>query len=181
MTNLIKLASQTNEEVVVRQVSLFVFIFILFLSGQIQAKNEIVCTPIQTMKVGKTIILPGTDSTKISQIVVFKNTTAQSIWLDHATENRSASAGWSSFLRAGHWSALVLNRKDFAITCAIITPGKLEYQDCSKVISTCTPQNEAGNSKRKGSSWLAEDKTWEELVPILEKNLRTTIVPKGAI
>lgn len=119
----------------------------------------------------KTIMLPGVGETRSSEIYYFKNLTQQSLWLDHPVEKRAANAGWSSYLRPGKWSALLLNRQNFVISCAVINPGKVDYQHCSKAILVCVPKPKTAvfESKRKGTYWLAEDQAWEDLVVGLGK------------
>lgn len=101
---------------------------------------------------------------KINQVYFIHNRSKQSLWIDHPAEKKGMSAGWSSYLRVGKWSALLLNRNNFVITCATIEPGKVNYRDCSKNIEVCTIPKLTFESKRKGTYWLIEDKDWEGLM-----------------
>lgn len=150
------------------------FLLISFLCGALVTTNVVAetpqasCTLVKFGKDGKNFILSGSDKPDTGKIYIFKNITSQSLWLDHP-EHASATAGWSSYLRMKNSSALLLNRKNFKLSCAVITPGKVDYLDCEKVVSVCqfNPTNAA--VKRKGTFWLAEDKSWDELLKALEK------------
>lgn len=147
-----------------------VILFILLgCSSSWGAANSEVCLPVTLKMQNKNIVLPGVTQPRTLQVYFFKNISAQSLWLDHPVEQRAASAGWSSYLRAGNASALVVNRKNFTISCAVIQPGKVEYLDCAKVVAVCVPKHMSLNVKRKGTYWLAEDKVWDSLLAILSK------------
>lgn len=133
------------------------------------AAEKTSCTPVEIKIENKNIILPGPDQPRTSKVYVFKNLTTASIWIDHPVAHPSASAGWSSYLRAGNSSALMLNRKNFAISCAVIKPGKVENLNCAKAISVCMPGNMVITTTRKGTYWLAEDELWDELVKMMGK------------
>ena len=134
------------------------------------AESHFSCTPLPLKSQDKMLILPGVSDSHATQIYFLQNNAPQSLWLDHSDKAKhSAHAGWSSYLRAGKWSALLLNRKNFSINCAEIQPGKVNYQDCAKSITVCVPQNIEFDSKRKGSYWLAEDQSWDELLNVLKK------------
>jgi hypothetical protein len=117
----------------------------------------------------KNIILNDVPNTTESKIYYLKNNSSKSVWIDHPVKNASANAGWSSYLRPGKWSVLVLDKKDFAMSCAVIQPGKVDYLNCAQALSVCMPPQILVKSARKGSYWLLEDKTWEELQKIMEK------------
>src|SRR5438046_4551571 len=81
------------------------------------------CEPLDIKSENKEIILPGPDDSKTNKIYFFKNLTDKSIWIDHPVLHPSMSAGWSSYLRKNNASALLVNKKDFNISCAVIKPG----------------------------------------------------------
>ncbi|HSW69602.1 MAG TPA: hypothetical protein VLI69_05580 [Gammaproteobacteria bacterium] len=140
----------------------------LAISLNVMAEEDL-CVPLDMQSENKEIVLPGPDQTHASQIYFFKNLTEKSIWLDHPVLHPSASAGWSSYLRAGHASAILVNRKNFNLNCAVIKPGKVEYLDCAKAISVCMPKEMTLKSARKGTYWLVEDKSWDDLMKALAK------------
>jgi hypothetical protein len=139
------------------------------LFGSAYGAETVSCSPAVVKADNKTIILPGVSQPKETMIYLFNNISKESLWLDHPVPHPSASAGWSSYVRPGHWSAMLINRKDFAINCAEIKPGQVEYKDCAKAITICSPKNAAFTSKRKGTYWLVEDKPWDDLIQGLQK------------
>ncbi len=132
--------------------------------------TQVSCTPMAIKSQNKVIVLPGpADDTNATTVYFFKNTTSQSIWIDHPVEKASASAGWSSYLRPGNSSALLVNRKNFSISCDVIKPGHVVTLDCEKSVSICTVKQVTVSAKRKGTYWLVEDKSWDELLSALKK------------
>ena len=140
-----------------------VAICILSLASVAQAEVKFSCNPIKLQSQDKNIILAGPDSSGVAQVYFFKNTGTQGVWIDHPT-HRTANAGWSSYVRTGHWSAFLLNRKNFEISCSVIQPGKVDNLNCANVISVCTPKEVSFKTPPKGSYWLAEDKSWDDIV-----------------
>ncbi len=125
----------------------------------------------QTMKIqsqDKNIFL-NTSGAEGSLIYFVKNASEKSIWLDHPVKNASASAGWSSYLRPGNWSAILVDKKSFELSCALIQPGKVDSLNCSQSLSICNPSHVIFMSNRKGSYWLTEDKSWKEFIKALVK------------
>ena len=138
------------------------------------AKVGTSCVPAVVSSENKDIILPGPDDSGAAKIYFFNNVSQKSLWLDHPVEHPSASAGWSSYMRSGNWSAITVNRKNFKISCAVIEPGKVDYLDCAKAIAICAPKQEKvevkkGEKKDKSAGWMVEDKPWEEFVELLAK------------
>jgi len=134
------------------------------------AAGEASCIPLPLKNQNKTITLPGVDGKDAKQIYFLKNISSESLWIDHPREpNRTANAGWSSYLRPGLWSAILIDRKNFVLNCAVIQPGKVDTRTCAKSITVCTLPKATLGAKRKGSYWLAEDQPWEELLVSAEK------------
>ena len=126
------------------------------------------CAPIKIKAQNSIIMLDGNTSGS-SQIYLIKNHSQKSIWLDHPSKRTTASAGWSSYLRPNEWSAVLIDKKGFALSCAVIEPGKVENLDCEAALTVCRPPHLVYNPSRKGSFWLVEGKTWKEMVKALEK------------
>lgn len=126
------------------------------------------CTPIKVKTIGKNIIL-NTDLPKDSaQVYLLKNISKKSLWLDHPTKRVGVSAGWATYLRTGRWSALLVNRKEFSVSCAVIQPGHADYLNCGQQISVCASK-QVTKGGRKGTYWVAEDKSWEEVMLAVNK------------
>jgi hypothetical protein len=143
------------------------FIIFLGIFNSVQAGSTPPCTLAKVKVQDKNILLLAAGGTK--QVYVIQNARTKGLWIDHPVARPSASAGWSSYVRAGNWSALVVDRKEFTISCAVIQPGKVEYQDCVHTISVCSPKEALFKSATKGTYWLAEDKPLDELVKAAAK------------
>lgn len=131
-----------------------------------------VCVPVQAKSQGDNMVIVNTGAAEnVSQVYLLKNTSTKSLWLDHPIKNPSASAGWSTYLRTGNGSALLLDKKEFALSCSVIEPGKVTSMNCVKAISLCLVKKPQKNSHRKGSYWLVEDKPWPDLVKMFLKTV----------
>jgi hypothetical protein len=119
----------------------------------------VTCPPIKLKTQNNNISLSGS-----GQVYFIKNLGEKGLWIDHPLKRHSASAGWSSYIRGGNWSALWVNGNDFALSCSVIQPGKVETLDCAHAISVCSPSESQAKSPGKGTYWLAEDKSWDEIV-----------------
>ncbi len=152
---------------ILRNVILTSVLTLFFISTAVKAEEKIICAPVDTKSQDKIIFLPG-PTAGTAQIYFLKNISKHSIWIDHPVKNAPVSAGWSSYLRPGNWSAFLLTQKDFAISCVAIRPGKVDYLDCAQEISVCAPTNLKFNPARKSSYWLVEDKPLDDLVKALQ-------------
>ncbi|RDI44553.1 hypothetical protein [Aquicella lusitana] len=106
------------------------------------------------------------------KVYFIKNISKYGIWLNRYQSDRSksagASAGWSSFLKPGNWSALLLSEKNFTMGCSIVGPGKITYLKCKKVIQVCESSLHA--EPDAGSYWAVENKKWDDfLKEVLKK------------
>jgi hypothetical protein len=124
------------------------------------------CIPIKNLKShDKNISLEGVET---NPIYLIKNHTKKSIWLDHPVKHIGASAGWASYLKSGDWSALVVDKRDFSLSCSVIAPGKMETLDCAQALSVCHPAHLVYNPHRKGTFWLVEGKNWKDMLKVLQ-------------
>jgi len=147
----------------------FFVLFLLLLKVAIaDTKND--CPPIAVTTDNENIVLTQHPHVKNpTQIYFIQNTSKNSIFIDRVADNPGASAGWSTYLRSGNWAVLALNKKTFAVHCAMIQPGKVVALKCQDTITICTPPHLAMYKKIKGNFWLAEDKSWDAVIKILEK------------
>lgn len=149
---------------------MLVFLSLFLVSHSIAwAAKPISCTQLALTSQNKEITLPGSPQPKTSVIYLFHNKSPQSLWIDHPVNNPGASAGWSSYLRPGNWSAIALNKKNFALRCAMIQPGKVVYLDCARTLAVCAPEKMTLAKPLEGNYWLAEDKDWEHFISTLNK------------
>lgn len=131
---------------------------------------KMACTPVKVKVVDHNLVLDvPASSLATGQLYFLKNASQQSIWLDKLNKKASASAGWSSYLRPNNWSALLVDKKEFTLSCAVIKPGNVDYVNCGQAISVCTPAHVTLTTSRKGGFWVAEDLPWDVFVKMLSK------------
>lgn len=134
----------------------------------VSSSYAINCEPVALKSVNKTIILSGVQKPRTSQVYFLKNRSNRSIWIDHPHAHHAMNAGWSSFLHNDKWSAIVLNRKNFSLSCVVISPGKVDNVDCERALSVCMPKTTHA-AARKGTYWVVEDKSLVDLLKIASK------------
>lgn len=152
-----------------RYILYFFVLFLLLLKGAMADTKENCPAVDMTIDNDNVVLTQSPHSKTSTQIYFIQNKSKNSIFIDHVSDNPGASAGWSTYLRSGNWAVLALNKKTFAIHCAMIQPGKVVALNCQDTITVCTPPHLTINKKIKGNYWLAEDKPWESVVKILEK------------
>lgn len=150
-----------------RSLNTFVFFIVFLVFGNIAMAGD-ACEPVNFTMEKNDMALAGNPKTPL-QIFFFTNQSDKSIFLDRVSDNPGASAGWSTYLRPGHWSVLVINKKNFTVHCSMIEPGKVIALNCKDIIHVCTPPNLLFDKKLKGNYWLVEDKTFEVAIKTLEK------------
>lgn len=141
---------------------------LLFLASTVHAETKL-GNPL-TYTIEKNNLILNTDKKSNTSVYLLKNKYSQSIWIDRVViPNKGASAGFTSYLRPNHWSAIATRKANFTISCAIMQPGKVSYVDCNKALEVKIPAHLTMDKPLKGTYWLAEDKEWEELVKELNK------------
>lgn len=108
------------------------------------------CKPIRVQ--GETVML----SAKKPLLVMINNLSKSDLWITHPVSEPSASAGWSSRLQAGNWSALALDKDSFELSCIESKPGHEQQVPCSGVISVCEWQVNMP-AKAAGTYWAGEN------------------------
>ncbi|OCH99370.1 hypothetical protein A8135_06695 [Legionella jamestowniensis] len=96
-------------------------------------------------------------STKKPVLVMIHNLSNTDLWITHPVSDPSASAGWSSRLQAGNWSALALDKESFELSCIESKPGHEQQVPCMGVISVCRWPAVTMPSQSSGTFWAAED------------------------
>lgn len=90
-------------------------------------------------------------------ILVLQNLTKEDLWITHPVEEAGASAGWNSKLQSGHFSALVLDQKHFALQCIESTPGHEQLISCQGALAVCLWKTVKIPRNETGTFWAAED------------------------
>lgn len=93
-------------------------------------------------------------------LVMIHNLSKFDLWITHPISEPNASAGWSSRLQAGHWSALALDKKSFDLSCIESRPGHEQQVPCAGLLSVCQWPNMKISAKGPagdGTFWAGED------------------------
>ena len=144
----------------------YILIMILFFSTLGARAEEMFpagCVPLVVE--GELVKLPAATST----IVMIHNLSNTDLWITHPVENSSASAGWSSRLEGGNWSALALSGKPFELSCIESKPGHEQQIPCSGVVGICQWSNATMPPKTSGTFWAGENMTLSPLTAYIER------------
>lgn len=98
-------------------------------------------------------------STDKPSVVMIHNLSSLDLWITHPVSEPSASAGWSSRLQAGNWSALALSDKYFDLSCIESRPGHEQQVPCTGLLAACQWLNVTMPKKETGTFWAGEDMT----------------------
>ncbi len=121
------------------------------------------CTPFVVN--GEQINLPASTST----VVMIHNLSETDLWMTHPVTNAGASAGWSSQLQAGNWSALALNGKAFSLSCIESKPGHEQQIQCNAVVAVCQWTNAKLPANTSGTFWAGENMALSPLTAYIER------------
>lgn len=95
---------------------------------------------------------------KNSRLVFIHNLSSTDLWITHPVKNPSASAGWTTKIQGGNWSALALKKGPFVINCIESRPGHEQQVPCEGQIAVCKWNGVKVPEKDQGSTfWAAED------------------------
>jgi hypothetical protein len=120
------------------------------------------CKPLQME--GISVML----SAKKPIVMMIHNLSHTGLWITHPVSEPSASAGWSSRLQVGNWSALALDKDAFELSCIESKPGHEQQVPCSAVISVCEWPTVVMSTKETGTFWAGEDMTLSGLIAHLK-------------
>lgn len=129
------------------------FLLLMTAIGQAQEGFPPTCQPVSVK--GETVTLQP----KQPGIFLIQNLSTGDIWITHPVSEPGASAGWSSRLEAGNWSALNADAKDFELSCIESRPGHEQQIACEGVIAVCNWSNVKLPENAKGTFWAGENMT----------------------
>jgi len=115
---------------------------------------------------GELVIVPAAKS----MVTMVHNLSSSDLWVTHPVSDPGASAGWSSHLQAGNWSALVLNDEKFALSCIESRPGHEQQVSCSSVLAVCQWPATGLPQKASGTWWAAEDMLLSPLIAYIKRH-----------
>ncbi len=104
---------------------------------------------------------------KKSKIIFIHNLSKTDLWLTHPVTEPSASGGWSSRIQTDHWSAFVVNKPSFIISCIESIPGHEQQIPCEGAIAVCQWKGAKIPEKEQGTFWAGEDLPLAELTAAL--------------
>lgn len=102
-------------------------------------------------------------------LVMINNLSKTDIWITHPVTDPGASAGWSTRLQAGKWSALTLREKAFELSCIESKPGHEQQVSCESVLAICQWSDISMPSKIAGTYWAGEDMSLSALMTYIER------------
>ncbi|KTD33960.1 hypothetical protein Lmor_1942 [Legionella moravica] len=94
---------------------------------------------------------------KSSKLVFIHNLTSADLWITHPVTNPGASAGWTTRLQAGNWSALAVDKPPFELNCIESRPGHEQQVPCEGAIAVCQWKGVKIPSGSEGTFWVGED------------------------
>lgn len=94
---------------------------------------------------------------KKSHLVFIHNVTSTDLWITHPVTDSGASAGWTTRLQAGNWSALALDKPPFILTCIESRPGHEQQIPCEGAIAVCQWKGVKVPGNAQGTFWAGED------------------------
>lgn len=111
-------------------------------------------------------------------VVLIHNLSSSDLWITHPVSEPSASAGWSSHLEAGNWSALSVNKESFELSCIESKPGHEQQVPCAGVVVVCKWTTIKMPEKLTGTFWAGENISLQALIAHLGG--RGFILPAGS-
>ena len=132
------------------------------------------CTPLVVS--GDLVVLPAAKS----MVTMIHNLSTSDLWITHPVSDPSVSAGWSSHLQAGNWSALVLDGTEFELSCIESKPGHEQQVSCSTVLAVCQWSATSLPKKSTGTYWAGEDMSLSPLIAYIKRRgfVLSTHAPK---
>lgn len=97
-------------------------------------------------------------------VVLFHNLSGSDLWITHPVSDPGASAGWSSRLQVGNWSALTLDKPSFELSCIESKPGHEQQVPCAGMIGVCEWRGMKIPEKLTGTFWAGEDMPLKGLI-----------------
>lgn len=90
-------------------------------------------------------------------LAMIHNISSDDLWITHPVSDPGASAGWSSRLQAGNWSALAIDKGPFELSCIESKPGHEQQVACSGVITICNWSTIKMPAQTTGTFWAGEN------------------------
>ena len=108
---------------------------------------------------GEVVLNP--DAANKQSLFLLHNISGETFQVTHPVKNVGASAGWTSEIGPGRWSAFAADSKDFALSCVQFADGNMKNLLCEKVLKVCELPNPKMPPDLSGSFWVSENKNAE--------------------
>ncbi len=147
-----------------RNNSLITFaLFALFLLGGCQAQDNGAGFPegcnAEGYKISGKALFLNNETRGVLNLFLFHNISEDTIYINHEPkDDPGASAGWSTELAAGNWTAITMSQGNFAFTCGKMVPDKFDEVPCGGDLDVCKFQNPVFSKESKGNYWVSENK-----------------------
>jgi len=109
-------------------------------------------------------VILNTDSKASQSLYLLNNKSDSDYWITHPVKDPGASAGWTSDINPGNWSAFTVNIPGFELTCMKSGQSSMDTLPCEKVLRVCRIQNPAFKPDMSGNYWVSEDKPLEAVL-----------------
>ncbi|MEW6144831.1 MAG: hypothetical protein AB1598_07405 [Thermodesulfobacteriota bacterium] len=103
-------------------------------------------------------VILNTEGQSSQSLYLLNNKSESDYWITHPVKDPGASAGWTSDINPGNWSAFTVNIPDFELTCMKTGQSSMETLDCEKVLKVCRITNPVFKPDMSGNYWVSEDK-----------------------
>ena len=110
---------------------------------------------------GEVVLNPASEK---EGLFLLHNVSGETFQVTHPVSGGTASAGWTSEIGPGRWSAFAVDSKDFALSCMRFVDGNMKTLPCEKVLKVCELQNPKMPPDLSGSFWVSEDKNREGVI-----------------
>lgn len=97
-----------------------------------------------------------------SRVYAITNVGKDPVWINHQKQNPGAGAGFASQLYPDHWSALLVNSKNFSMDCHVQQSNGMAVVPCEKVLKLC--EFEDIHTSKSGEFWVVENVPQSQLM-----------------
>lgn len=103
-------------------------------------------------------VILNTDTKSQQSLYLLNNKSDSDYWVTHPVKDPGASAGWTSDINPGNWSAFTVNVPSFELTCMKTGQSSMDTLSCEKVLRICRIQDPVFKPDMSGNYWVSEDK-----------------------
>ncbi len=133
-------------------------LFALCLSGQAYASYyPRGCTPKTVTFFGEYVVLNSSEKDQKFRVYVFYNNAYYPVSFQHLPPAKQVSSGLPSTLEPSHWAAIVVEQKNFVLSCTD-QGGYQTKLPCHEVVHVCELAVSPVMLSSQGEYWISENK-----------------------